>query len=212
MSTESENNFINELKFDVLKDKVKKFVFTYLNIIIGCIVILLFTIFIGVFVNFYQNSKMENYNEKIFLALDGNNKIEELERIYNNKLTPRISKTFAGLKLVEELTDNIKIKNIYLEIFENEKEIFFKNYAGLNLLVMAINEENMDDKYITELFSELDNGKNPLQDVILEQKIIFLVKQGNKGEAKTILNNLIRKNSNRIDVLERLNKYNELVK
>ena len=212
MSTESENNFITELKFDVLKDKVKKFVFTYLNIIIGCIVILLFTIFIGVFVNFYRNSKMENYNEKIFLALDGNNKIEELERIYNNKSTPRISKTFAGLKLVEELTDNIKIKNIYLEIFENEKEIFFKNYAGLNLLVMAINEENMDDKYITELFSELDNGKNPLQDVVLEQKIIFLVKQGNKGEAKTILNNLIRKNSNRIDVLERLNKYNELVK
>ena len=212
MSTESEKNFINELKFDVIKDKVKKFLFIHLNTIISCAVILLCIIFISVFINFYKNNKIENYNEKIFLALNSNDIIEELEKIYNNKSTPRISKTFAGIKLIEELTDNEKIKDIYKEIFENEKDVFFKSYAGLNLITILINEENFDEKYINELFSILDNGKNPLQDLVLEQKVIFLIKQDNKNEAKTIVNNLLRRNADNANTVERLNKYVEILK
>ena len=212
MSTESEKNFINELKFDVVRDSVKKFLFIHLNTIISCTVIVLCIIFIGVFTNFYKNNKMENYNEKIFLALNSNNIIEELEKIYNNKSTPRISKTFAGIKLIEELTDNEKIKNIYKEIFENEKDKFFKNYAGLNLITMLINEENFDEKYVNELFSILDNGKNPLQDLVLEQKVILLIKQTHNDEAKTIINNLLRRNGDNANTVERLNKYVEILK
>lgn len=212
MSTESENNFINELKFDVIKDKVKKFLFTYLHVIISGAIVLLCVICIGIFVNFYKNNKIENYNEKIFLALNSNDVIKELEKIYNNKSIPRISKTFTGIKLIEELTDNEKIKDTYKEIFENEKDVFFKNYAGLNLITILINEENFDEKYINELFSILDSAKNPLQDLVLEQKVVFLIKQNNKGEAKTIINNLLRRNGDNTNFVNRLNKYIEILK
>lgn len=212
MSIESENNFINELKFDVVRDRLKKFLFAYSQVIIGCIVALLCVVFIGVFVNFYKNNKVENYNEKIFLALNSDNIIEGLEKIYNKNSTPRISKTFAGLKLIEELIDNEKIKNIYKEIFENEKDVFFKNYAGLNLITMLINEENVDEKYINKLFDMMDNGKNPLQDLVLEQKVVLLIRQGHNDEAKTILNNLLRRNTSNTNFIDRLNKYIEILK
>ena len=114
MSTESENNFINELKFDVIKDKVKKFLFTYLHVIISGAIVLLCVICIGIFVNFYKNNKIENYNEKIFLALNSNDVIEELEKIYYNKSIPVNVLEILGMDLLLYIFSNSLITSLLL--------------------------------------------------------------------------------------------------
>ena len=212
MSMESENIFINELKFDVQKDKVKKFILNNLNTIIivsiSIIVILLATLFI----NLYHNNKINNYNNKIYSAIISNNKISELEKIYNNKSTPRISKTFTAIKLIEEYNlknNKEQIINLYTEIFNNEKDIFFKNYAGLNLLIIKIDEKELEINYINNLFNKLEKENNPLYDMVLEQKAIFYLKQNKKDDAKTILNNLLRRN---LISKERIEQYLKLLK
>ena len=195
MSIES-NNFINELKYDVLKDKIKLFLFRNINKIIILSILILVFIFGSLFITLYKNNKLSNYNEKIYYALNGNNKIQDLEKLYNDNSIPRISKTFAGFSLVD-LYSNIENKeNILKEIYENEKDLFFKNYAGISILSMEINKNNYNKEYIESLIIELDKKDNPLINLFLEQKALYLVKENKKEEAKKIFINLLLANEN----------------
>lgn len=214
MSTESEKFFINELKLDVKKDKIKKFIINNINkIVVFCIVILL--TFISYFlIGVYKDNKIEKYNNKVHFALNSNNVINELNSIYNEKSVPRITKTFVGLKLVEQYNnnDNDKIKLIYEDIFENEKEVFLKYYAGLNLIMLELNKSDLDTSIIDNLINEQSNNINPLQDMVLEQKAIFLMRQNKNDDAKNIINSLLERNKENKNMSERLNKYAELIK
>ena len=195
MSIES-NNFINELKYDVLKDKIKLFLFRNINKIIILSILILVFIFGSLFITLYKNNKLSNYNEKIYYTLNGNNKIQDLEKLYNDNSIPRISKTFAGFSLVD-LYSNIENKeNILKEIYENEKDLFFKNYAGISILSMEINKNNYNKEYIESLIIELDKKDNPLINLFLEQKALYLVKENKKEEAKKIFINLLLANEN----------------
>ena len=208
-------SIINELKLDFKKDKVKSFFMNNMGAITALVLFVFVLFFSIMFVNAYKNSKIKNYSGKIFLALNSVDKVGELEKIYGDDGAPRISKTFAGMKLVEEYKNSnnfSKVEDIYGEIFENEKEIFFKNYAGLNLLSMEINTDKMNIDKINKLFSKLENVKNPLYDMVLEQKIIFLMRQDKKDEAKTLVGGLLRKNSNSKNMQDRLNKYLDILK
>lgn len=207
MSIES-NNFINELKYDVLKDKIKLFLFRNINKIIVIFILLFIVIFSSLFISLYRKNKLSEYNEKIYYALNGNNKITDLEKIYNNKSTPRISKTFAGFSLID-LYNNIENKeNILKEIYKNEKDLFFKNYAGISILSMEINKDNYNKEYIESLIKELENKKNPLIDLFLEQKALYLVKENKKEEARQIFTNLLLSNESE-DFKNRINIYLE---
>ena len=62
MSIESEKNFINELKFDVLKDKAKVFFLDNVIKIVVILIILSIIDFSEVFINFYQENNLEKYN------------------------------------------------------------------------------------------------------------------------------------------------------
>ena len=207
MSIES-NNFINELKYDVLKDKIKLFLFRNINKIIVIFILLFIVIFSSLFISLYRKNKLSEYNEKIYYALNGNNKITDLEKIYNNKSTPRISKTFTGFSLID-LYNNIENKeNILKEIYKNEKDLFFKNYAGISILSMEINKDNYNKEYIESLIKELENKKNPLIDLFLEQKALYLVKENKKEEARQIFTNLLLSNESE-DFKNRINIYLE---
>lgn len=207
MSIES-NNFINELKYDVFKDKIKLFIFKHINKIIILSILILVFIFGSLFITLYKNNKLSNYNEKIYYALNGNNKIRDLEELYNDNSIPRISKTFIGFSLVD-LYSNIENKeNILKEIYKNEKDLFFKNYAGISILSMEINKDNYNKEYIESLIKELENKKNPLIDLFLEQKALYLVKENKKEEARQIFTNLLLSNESE-DFKNRINIYLE---
>ncbi len=207
MSIES-NNFINELKYDVFKDKIKLFIFKHINKIIILSILILVFIFGSLFITLYKNNKLSNYNEKIYYALNGNNKIRDLEELYNDNSIPRISKTFIGFSLVD-LYSNVESKeNILKEIYENEKDLFFKNYAGISILSMEINKDNYNKEYIESLIKELENKKNPLIDLFLEQKALYLVKENKKEEARQIFTNLLLSNESE-DFKNRINIYLE---
>ena len=207
MSIES-NNFINELKYDVFKDKIKLFIFKHINKIIILSILILVFIFGSLFITLYKNNKLSNYNEKIYYALNGNNKIRDLEELYNDNSIPRISKTFAGFSLID-LYNNIENKeNILKEIYKNEKDLFFKNYAGISILSMEINKDNYNKEYIESLIKELENKKNPLIDLFLEQKALYLVKENKKEEARQIFTNLLLSNESE-DFKNRINIYLE---
>lgn len=207
MSIES-NNFINELKYDVFKDKIKLFIFKHINKIIILSILILVFIFGSLFITLYKNNKLSNYNEKIYYALNGNNKIRDLEELYNDNSIPRISKTFIGFSLID-LYNNIENKeNILKEIYKNEKDLFFKNYAGISILSMEINKDNYNKEYIESLIKELENKKNPLIDLFLEQKALYLVKENKKEEARQIFTNLLLSNESE-DFKNRINIYLE---
>lgn len=191
MSIESEKNFINELKFDVLKDKIKLFFLNNFIKIVVAVVLVALVIFSIIFVNFYRDNKLENYNNKIYEALNSNNKIENLEKVYNDNSTPRISKTIAGFNLIDLYTDNNKKETILKEIYEDEKDLFFKYYSALAIFTIEINKNNLDDDYLNQLMGFLEKEENPLKDLFLEQKALYLIKTDKKGEADKILNNIL---------------------
>lgn len=207
MSIES-NNFINELKYDVLKDKIKLFLFKHINKVILLFILILVFIFGSLFVNLYKNNKLSNYNEKIYYALNGENKIEELEKIYNDNSIPRISKTFAAFSLVDLYDNDDDKKNVLKEIYQNERDLFFKNYAGLILLTLEVSKKDYDKDYINLLITELDNKNNPLINLFLEQKGLFFVKENKKDEARQIFATLLLSNENE-DFKNRINIYLE---
>ena len=191
MSIESEKNFINELKFDVLKDKIKLFFLNNFIKIVVVIVLVALVIFSIIFVNFYRDNKLENYNNKIYEALNSNNKTENLEKIYNDSSTPRISKTIAGFNLVDLYTDDDKKETILKEIYEGEKDLFFKYYSALAIFTIEINKNNLNNDYLNQLIKFLEKEENPLIDLFLEQKALYLIKMDKKEEADRILNSIL---------------------
>ena len=191
MSIESEKNFINELKFDVLKDKIKLFFLNNFIKIVVVVVLIALVIFSIIFVNFYRDNKLENYNNKIYEALNSNNKIENLEKIYNDSSTPRISKTIAGFNLVDLYTDDDKKETILKEIYEGEKDLFFKYYSALAIFTIEINKNNLNNDYLNQLMKFLEKEENPLRDLFLEQKALYLIKIDKKEEADKILNSIL---------------------
>ena len=191
MSIESEKNFINELKFDGLKDKIKLFFLNNFIKIVVVVVLIALVIFSIIFVNFYRDNKLENYNNKIYEALNSNNKIENLEKIYNDSSTPRISKTIAGFNLVDLYTDDDKKETILKEIYEGEKDLFFKYYSALAIFTIEINKNNLNNDYLNQLMKFLEKEENPLRDLFLEQKALYLIKIDKKEEADKILNSIL---------------------
>ncbi len=205
MSTES--NFINELKYDVKKDNIKQFIFKNISIIISITLIIFLGILFYIFLNIYKSNKIQSYNDKLFEILESEDQKEELKKMYFNNKIPRISKTLAGLNLVAILDNNENeiMEEIYNDIFKNEKELFFKYYAGLNLLVLKINL-NRDNKEIEDLLRLLEDSKNPLLNLVLEQKALFLKSQGKNEESKNIFNELLKSNLD-INFTNRINQY-----
>lgn len=193
MSTES--NFINELKYDVKKDNIKQFFLKN----IGPIITVVLTIFIisifYMFIILQKTNKIQKYNTKIFEIMESENQEEELKKMFFDEKIPRISRTLAGFNLISIL-DNSEgdvIEKVYNDIFLNEKELFFKYYAGLNLLISKINL-NKKDEEIENLLKLLENKQNPVLNLVLEQKALFLKSQGKVEEAKEILNKLLKEN------------------
>lgn len=205
MSTDS--NFINELKYDVKKDNIKQFLFKNVNTIITIISIIVLASIFYMFLTIYKSNKIQKYNDKIFKILESENQKEQLKKMYLDKKTPRISKTFIGLNLVTILDndENEMVENIYNDIFKNEKELFLKYYAGLNLLVLKINL-NKNDKEIEDLLKLLENNKNPVLNLVLEQKALFLNNQGKEKESKKIFNELLKNNLDK-NFTDRINQY-----
>lgn len=206
MSTES--IFINELKYDLKKENFKKFIFKNINNIIFIILFIFLMSVIYMFSRLYISDKIKKYNEKIYKALDSQEIQENLEKIYKDKSIPSISKTFAGLCLINIYKQNNNYKDIikiYNDILNNENNLFFKNYAGLNLLIIKLNDSNKDIKEIKSLIKKLENKKNPLINLVLEQKALFLIDQNKKEEAQKILNDLAIKNIDK-ELLNRVNQ------
>ncbi len=205
MSTES--NFINELKYDIKKDNIKHFLIKNINSIIAIIFIILVVSIFYMSFNIYKLNRIQQYNDKIFKIIESENQKEELKKIYFNSKVPRISKTFAGLNLIAILDDNENemVEKIYNDIFENEKELFFKYYAGLNLLVLKINL-NRNTKDIEDLIKLLENSKNPVLNLVLEQKALFLKNQGKDEESKKVFNELLKRDLDK-NFADRINQY-----
>lgn len=193
MSTQNDN-FINELKYDAIKNSLKGFFARNIKKI-AILLLFLLTVFLARFITkSYRRNKMLNYNSKIFESLASGEAIANLEKLYNDKNIPKISKTLAGLSLVKEYTknsENDKIAKIYEDILDNEDDIYLKYYSGLNLLILKLNGKNTDNTYLENLFSKLENEENPLLDMVKEQKVLFLIKNGNYDDAKKIIDGML---------------------
>lgn len=194
MSTQNDN-FINELKYDAIKNNLKRF-FAKNTKKILILLLLILTIFLTRFIiKSYKRNKILNYNSKIFESLVSEETIANLEKLYSDKNIPKISKTLAGLSLVREYTKDFenddKIAKIYEDILDSEDDIYLKYYSGLNLLILKLNNKNTDNAYLENLFSKLENEENPLLDMVKEQKILFLIKNGSYDNAKKIIDGML---------------------
>lgn len=193
MSTES--NFINELKYDVKKDNIKQFFLKNIGLMIAIILTVFIISIFYMFIILHKTNKIQKYNTKIFEIMESENQEEELKKMFFDEKIPRISRTLAGFNLISILDNNEGdvIEKVYNDIFLNEKELFFKYYAGLNLLISKINL-NKKDEEIENLLKLLENKQNPVLNLVLEQKALFLKSQGKVEEAKEILNKLLKEN------------------
>lgn len=214
MSTETDI-FINELKFDAIKDGIKKFFYNNFKYILIIILFLSSFFLVRFLSNSYRKNQLQTYNSLIFRSLVSDKPIEELEKLYKNNDIPSISKTLTGINLIGQYTGNSENKEriiqIYNDIFDGEKDLYLKYYSGLNLLIFMLNDKTVSDKKIEELFSKLENEKNPLLNLVKEQKILFFIKLKKYTEAKNLLDNLsLNKNLNRY-FKEKLNYYSDYI-
>lgn len=214
MSTETDI-FINELKFDAIKDGIKKFFYNNFKYILIIILFLSSFFLVRFLSNSYRKNQLQTYNSLIFRSLVSDKPIEELEKLYKNNDIPSISKTLTGINLIGQYTGNSENKEriiqIYNDIFDSEKDLYLKYYSGLNLLIFMLNDKTVSDKKIEELFSKLENEKNPLLNLVKEQKILFFIKLKKYTEAKNLLDNLsLNKNLNRY-FKEKLNYYSDYI-
>jgi hypothetical protein len=192
------DNFIGELKFDEARDNFWKFLQRYRGII-GIILLLLLGCG-GIFRlrKIYQRNKIRSYNERIFVNLASPNVVMELEKLYYQRGVPAISRKLAGLGLIGEYLRQQhydKAGIIYGDIFNSEKDIYLKYYSGLNLLVLQLNEEKVNIAKVNALFDQLDNEHNPLRNLVLEQKVMFLLRQQKYKEALVITRKLLDKST-----------------
>ncbi|MDR2077803.1 MAG: hypothetical protein LBP39_02440 [Rickettsiales bacterium] len=204
------DNFINELKFDELKENIKNFMVRYYRYVIVFILVSLVYCGVSFSLKTLEKNRIQSYNRRIFLSLSSENTKEELEKIYVGKRTPAISRTFSGLSLVGEYIKNQRydrIVEIYERIFDQEKDIYLRYYAGLNLLIARLNEENIDFEQINKLFSKMENRENPLLSLVLEQKALFFLKQKKYVVASEIINDILKRNDIDEHFRDRLNKY-----
>ncbi|MDR1495122.1 MAG: hypothetical protein LBI29_03775 [Rickettsiales bacterium] len=204
------DNFINELKFDDLKENTKKFLLKYYKYIIAMVLALTIFFTVRFSVKNIERNRIEKYNERIFLSMASENPGVELEKIYGDKSIPSISKTFGGLSLVGEYTknhQNEKVIEIYEEIFGRENDVYLKYYVGLNLLITRLNEENPNIERIGELFSKLESKDNPLINLVIEQKALFFIKQKKYDQAVEAIRNLMKRSDVDNNFRERLDRY-----
>jgi tetratricopeptide (TPR) repeat protein len=204
------DNFINELKFDELKENIKAFMTKYYKyLFIGML-----AIFAYWGVNFslktLETNRIQSYNKRIFMGLSSDRPIEELEKIYEGKHTPSVSRTFSGLNLVGEymkVQQYDRVVEIYEDIFNYEKDIYLRYYAGLNLLIAKLNEEQPDFEKIDRLFSRMENSENPLLSLVLEQKALFFLKQKKYAIASEIIGDILKRDEIDNNFRDRLSRY-----
>ncbi|MDR2777464.1 MAG: hypothetical protein LBB24_01690 [Rickettsiales bacterium] len=204
------DNFINELKFDELKESGKKFLLKYYTYIVVVIVALVGFFTARFSLRNMEKSRIERYNERIFLGTSSGKPIAELEKIYRDESIPSVSKTFSGLSLIGEYIKSQRyerVVEIYEDIFTREKDVYLKYYAGLNLLIVRLNEEKPDVDKISILFSKLENGDNPLLNLVIEQKALFFIKQKKYDQAAEIIRNLLKRGDIDSNFRERLGRY-----
>lgn len=186
-----------DLDWESFNEDVQSFFKKHLDKIILSIILLIIFIFSFVYVEHHRDSKMRNFNQQIFNALelkDNNVIIENLQKIYNDQKIPRISKTFAGLKLATRLFNSGEINKaieINEEIFNNEKNNAFKYLAAYNIIVWKNNETVINKEYLINLFNKLKVKENPFLDLLKEQEAIFYIRLNETNTAKKILNGLL---------------------
>lgn len=214
MSTQNDN-FINELKYDAIKNSLKGFFTRNIKKIVVLLLVLL-AIFLTRFITKnHRRNKMLNYNSKIFESLASGEAIANLEKLYSDKNIPKISKTLAGLSLIKEYTknsENDKIAKIYEDILDNEDDIYLKYYSGLNLLILKLNGKNTDNTYLENLFSKLENEENPLLDMVKEQKVLFLIKNGSYDDAKKIIDGMLSNDKISASFKDRIRMYLDYIR
>ena len=214
MSTQNDN-FINELKYDAIKDNVKGFLTKNVKRILILLLILL-AVFLGRFiVKSHKKNKILNYNSKIFESLSSQEVIADLEKLYNDENIPRVSKTLTGLNLVKEYAkklENEKIAKIYEDILNNEGDTYLKYYSGLNLLILRLNDDNIDNTYLENLFSKLENEENPLLEMVKEQKILFLIKNGGYDDTRKIIDDLLSNDEVNSSFKNRIKIYSDYIR
>lgn len=214
MSTETDN-FINELKFDVIKDGIKNFFYNNFKYILIIILFISSFFLVRFLAQSYKKNQLQIYNSLIFKSLASDKPAEELEKLYADTKSPSVSRTLTGINLIGQYTGNSqnreRIIQIYNDIFDNEKDLYFKYYSGLNLLIFILNDKNISDEKIEELIIKLENEENPLLNLVQEQKILFFIKLKKYNEAKILLENLsANKNLNRY-FKDRLNYYSDYI-
>jgi tetratricopeptide (TPR) repeat protein len=204
------DNFINELKFDELRENIWNFLFKYYKPMILTTLAVLMCCGISFSLKMLERNRIRSYNERIFLGLSADDSVEKLEKIYNEKRIPHVSKTFSGLSLVGEYMKRQqydRVIEIYEDIFSHEKDIYLRHYAGLNLLIAKLNEEKLDFNEIEQLFSRMENRENPLLSLVLEQKALFFIKRKEYALASEIINDTLKHDGIDNFLRERLNRY-----
>lgn len=207
------NNFIKELKYSELKNKTIKFVLNNIEQIIA-VTIAIVVISLSFFLfSYYKKQAIKKANAQLFEIMSIENsqdRIKELNKIFNSEKSKETAKNFAGLQLAQEyaeLKNEEKMIDVYTRLFNTSKDEYVKNLAGINVLIAKINAETLNKDEIAKLLTELENKKNPFIDLVIEQKAIFYIKQNNTEEAKKIISKLLEKENLEVNLRDRLRMY-----
>jgi len=196
-----EDNIMREIKEDVQRERAIEFIHKYGKYILAGIVILILLVSVSIITKKNAQKRNDNYNEQIYKAVELINQeqtekgVKILEDLFENSKVPTSIRTITGLRLAQVKSSNgnkVKAIAIYKEIYQNEKDLFLKNQAGLAAVNLLVEEQNKElYPEIEKMFFKLIQKNNPLQTLALEQKALFEIQKGEKEKALQTLESIL---------------------
>lgn len=174
------------------KNIVQDFVLKNYGRFVALIILIISVFIIFNFVNFYKTNKEKAYNYKLIDIFEIGNDINQLKKLYYEDSLKGINRTLTGISLgraYKSINDFKNAEKVFKEVYNESKDKFFKDLAGLNLLNVIINA-NQDFEKITKLYNDLNNNKNNLLSLVKEQYGLYLLDLGKINEAKEIFNSI----------------------
>ena len=203
-------NFIQEIREEVRKDKLFKTLRRYRWILFG----LIFGIILGV--SGYEYYK---YNRKISSEANGQllfkyiesieNKTEEDLNVSSDSFVVSITKLHKAKFMVEEGNLNLA-KKLYEEVIQSPGSgSFFKKYSMLMLYLLSPAESLSDSNKIKTL-DQLSAPDSPFQILALEQKLLLFLKLKDLEKAKNYISLIVENPGVTSEQLERIKEVKEL--
>ncbi|MBN9565902.1 MAG: tetratricopeptide repeat protein [Alphaproteobacteria bacterium] len=189
------SDLLEEIKEDIREEQLTKFWKSYGNWVIGGVITILAGTAIGISLQNWKASKLEEYSQKFNAAVS----VERTDHEQAEKIFEDLAKTSSGYAVLSKyrLASQAFRKGDLAKASEHLKAVegmsfsddIYRDLAKIMRINMNVSADNKDD--MIKQLESLTKEKNPLRALALELKGILLMEKGDKELAQATFTKLL---------------------